>query len=102
MATYTRNLPPSQMTVESACSGALVAVHERDSVETAEALMRKHKVRRLPVIDAGGRLVGVLSLADLARNLVGGRRRSEGEIAAADVAMTLAAISTPSAAAVAE
>ena len=93
MATYTRDLPPSQMTVGSACSNGLVAVHESDSIEAAERLMRRHQVRRLPVVDAEGRPVGMLTIADLARNAYGGR--SDGDLAAETVLTTLAAIATP-------
>ena len=32
----------------------------------AVALMREHAVRRLPVVDAGATLIGIVSLGDLA------------------------------------
>ena len=38
-----------------------------DSVESAEAIMRAYGVRRLPVIDPAGELVGLVSLSDIAR-----------------------------------
>ena len=37
-----------------------------DSVDEAERRMGEHQVRRLPVVDAGGRLCGILSLDDIA------------------------------------
>ena len=43
----------------------VVSVHPEDSLEQAAALMADAQVRRLPV-EQGGRLVGMLSLADLA------------------------------------
>lgn len=48
--------------------GELVTVGADDSVEEALRTMAKHGVRRLPVID-GHDLVGMLSQADIARNL---------------------------------
>jgi CBS domain-containing protein len=36
-------------------------------LELADGLMRAHRKRRLPCVDAQGRLAGVLSLADVAR-----------------------------------
>ena len=93
MAAYTRDLPPSQITVGSVCSNGLVAVREDDSIQEAESLMQRHRVRRLPVVDAGGRPVGVLSLADLARNARPGQRN--GDLAPDAILATFAAIARP-------
>ena len=38
-----------------------------DSIGNALSVMAQHRVRRLPVIVDGGRLVGMLTLADIAR-----------------------------------
>lgn len=35
------------------------------TVEEAEDLLRRHRITGLPVVDGGGRLVGVISLTDL-------------------------------------
>jgi CBS domain-containing protein len=48
--------------------GKPVTIGADDSVEEALHTMAEHKVRRLPVID-GHDLVGVVSQADLARNM---------------------------------
>jgi CBS domain-containing protein len=48
--------------------GEVVTIGADDSVEEALRTMSKHQVRRLPVID-GTELVGIVSQADLARNL---------------------------------
>jgi CBS domain-containing protein len=55
------------------------AVTVRPGATLAEAagLMRKHRVKRLPVCDGDGRLVGVLSRLDLVREFV----RDDAEIA---------------------
>ena len=47
------------------CSPAAVTCAPSDDVERAVVLMREHALRRLPVVDEG-RLVGVVSLGDLA------------------------------------
>ena len=39
------------------------------TVEHMLTVMEEHQVRRLPVLDAGHRLVGIVSEADIARHL---------------------------------
>ena len=46
-------------------TAAVVAVAPDDTVSRAAQLMYSHKVKRLPVIDAGGHLVGIISRADV-------------------------------------
>jgi CBS domain-containing protein len=48
--------------------GKPITIGADDSIEEALATMSKHGVRRLPVID-GHDLVGIVSQADIARNL---------------------------------
>lgn len=39
-----------------------------DDVSKVEQIMSRHQVRRVPIIDADNRLVGIIAQADLARN----------------------------------
>lgn len=55
--------PDTSVTV--ACTAQLVTVGADEEQSTAVELMRRHKVRRLPVVD-GSETVGVVSLGDLA------------------------------------
>jgi CBS domain-containing protein len=48
--------------------GKPVTIGADDSVEEALRTMKEHKVRRLPVID-GHDLIGIISQADLAKNV---------------------------------
>jgi CBS domain-containing protein len=48
--------------------GKPVTIGADDSVEEALRTMKEHKVRRLPVID-GHQLIGIISQADLAKNV---------------------------------
>ena len=57
-------LDPEKRNVESAMPAELVCVRETDGLGRAVALMRAQGVRRLPVIDAAGGLVGILSADD--------------------------------------
>ncbi|MCP3920366.1 MAG: CBS domain-containing protein [bacterium] len=59
--------PLSKLDVRGAMSERVHACHADDSIEKAENVMGQHQVRRLPVVDAEGRLCGILSLDDIAR-----------------------------------
>lgn len=59
---------PYQTPAAAICTPAAVTCSPFDDVERAVVLMREHALRRLPVVD-DGRLVGVLSLGDLAIEL---------------------------------
>ena len=61
----------------------------QDTLAQALGQMREHRVRRLPVADAADRLVGVLSLDDLAREAA---RGPGAAVDAEDVVTALAAI----------
>ncbi|HEY0713989.1 MAG TPA: YbaK/EbsC family protein [Polyangia bacterium] len=67
MATLTQDRPPRAIRVHEAMSRSIVTCGPNDTIAQAESLLREHQIRRLPVIDEQGRLLGILSLADLAR-----------------------------------
>jgi CBS-domain-containing membrane protein len=62
----------------------------------AEKLMREKQVRRLPTLDAQGRLVGIISLNDIVRE---GEREAEmkrpREVSDAEIASVIAAVCAP-------
>jgi CBS domain-containing protein len=95
MATWSRNLAPSAIVVSDAMSRGLVYCGPTDSIEAAEGIMRSRKVRRLPVLDSDGKLVGILSVTDIARV---SRQRSAArpgfDISPAQVIDTLILITT--------
>src|SRR5215471_13134684 len=56
---------PQAVTVEEIASQELVTIEPEQDLDEALALMARHKVRRLPVLEQG-RLVGMLAQADVA------------------------------------
>ncbi len=68
MAAYTRGEPLRQIPVTVAGSRSVHSVPPDASLAWACEVMKRHRVRRLPVIDVGGNLAGMLSLADLVRD----------------------------------
>jgi CBS domain-containing protein len=58
---------PDQTTVREVASTNLVTIDPQQDLDEALRLMAKHQVRRLPVVEEDGRLVGVVAQADVAR-----------------------------------
>jgi CBS domain-containing protein len=54
-------------TVGEVASRDLVTVDPQQDLDEALRLMAQHQVRRLPVVEEDGRLVGILAQADVAR-----------------------------------
>ena len=95
MAAYTQGKPLDQIVVRSVMSKALHSCSPEDALEQAEQSMRNYQVRRLPVVDFTGKLVGILSLNDVAcasaRKHLGHRAHSDG-ISVSSTAHTLAGV----------
>jgi CBS domain-containing protein len=97
ISAWTQDTRLSELHVAHACSGEAYTCSPQDPIAAAEATMRAHQVRRLPVVDEGGRLVGVLSLNDIARSAAGPERKGAAPqaVTAAEVGAALAAIGEP-------
>lgn len=67
MAAYTRGARLADVCVSTAMATPVVTCGRHDDIEYAESLMQRYQIRRLPVVDGDGRLIGLLSLDDLAR-----------------------------------
>ena len=93
MGAYTRNAPLGTILVSNVMSDDLVVCSVDDDVRSAESLMQRRRVRRLPVLDARGDLVGVITLGDLARHAQSTAFRRARE--SLTVAKTLAAVCEP-------
>lgn len=58
---------PQSTTVGEIASTNLVTLDPQQDLDEALRLMAQHQVRRLPVVEEDGRLVGVVAQADIAR-----------------------------------
>lgn len=96
MAAYTRGRRLEEMQVHEAMSPRVATCGAGDPIEDAERVMRESRVRRLPVVDEGGVLVGIVSLADIARALPRARNITQRRAAALAMGETLGAICEPS------
>ena len=52
--------------VRNVMSRDVIVANENDSIEDAARLMGKHQIRRLPVVNAEKKLVGIVALGDFA------------------------------------
>lgn len=96
MAAWSRDCAPSALDVEGVMSRELFYCTPDESVSSAEHSMRQRQIRRLPVLDDDGKLVGILSLADLVAQPRGATDAYfTGDLPASEVAATLASICQP-------
>lgn len=61
------NQQPGSTQVESVMSKELVACKKDDDIEKAQQLMAQHQKSRICCVDDEGKLVGVISLSDIAQ-----------------------------------
>lgn len=85
----------NEIRVADAMTRTVWACNPGDDLSEARAIMQEAAVRRLPVIDESERVVGLLSLADLAREAVRQRGAMNRHITVAEVGLALATICAP-------
>ena len=59
-------LDPKTTTVERFISANAISCRDGENLERCERLMQDHQVRRVPVVDNKGSVIGIVSQADLA------------------------------------
>lgn len=94
LTAYGRELPMNKLPVADAMTGLVYTVSPDASLADVDALMRKYRIRRVPVTDRLGRLVGIVCLTDMARVALRRARTSAGS-PGVDVARTLVGICDP-------
>ena len=96
MAAHSEARPLGEIAVATAMSKEVCSCTPRDSLAVALKVMRTQQLRRLPVVDAHDHLVGLLSLADVAREAACERvaRRTKA-VKAEEVGETVERISQP-------
>jgi CBS domain-containing protein len=59
---------PGTTRVEEVASTNVITIDPQQGLDEALRLMAQHQVRRLPVVEEDGRLVGIVAQADVARH----------------------------------
>jgi CBS domain-containing protein len=95
MGAFTQGAPLHAIPVTRSMSPKIAACSPQDVLAKVQETMRTHRVRRLPVLDDQRRVVGVLSLDDLARTAMEPpSARSEPHLRR-EVAKTLGVVARP-------
>jgi CBS-domain-containing membrane protein len=95
MCALFRGQPLRELHVSDAMAKNVSMCRPGDSLAEAERVMREARIRRLPVVDEQGALIGMISLADLAREAAHEQKQVGQEITETEVGDTLAAICEP-------
>jgi CBS domain-containing protein len=67
MALGTEDRRPSETLVRNAASRHIETCHPNDSMEYAMRVMRRAQVHRLPVVEDGGQVIGMLTINDIVK-----------------------------------
>ena len=62
-----KGMDSAKVKVEDVMTKKLVTVSPESSLEDAADLMTKHKIKKLPVVDQNGSLIGIITATDLIR-----------------------------------
>ena len=95
MAAHFHGKPLGSIRVGDAMARDVWACNPGDAPCEAEAIMREARVRRLPVVDEANQLLGLISLADLAREAERHHWKKKRELTVAEVGDVLAMICQP-------
>jgi CBS domain-containing protein len=95
MASYNRGQPLPQIRVRDVMSTGIRTCKPSDDLDTAESALREAQVHRLPVVDDADHLLGVISIADIAREAAREVGLEQQMVTAAEVGATLVGIRQP-------
>ena len=95
MAAYFQGRPLTEIAVSSAMARGVISCRTTDALAVALRVMETNQVRRLPVLDTDEQLVGIISLADLAREARREHGRGKPDVGDAQIAAAIERISEP-------
>jgi CBS domain-containing protein len=69
MAAWSKNRPLHAIRIEEAMTKQVFSATPAQDIDTAEHLMVEKQVRRIPIVDASNKPIGMLSMNDIAREM---------------------------------
>lgn len=95
MAAYTQGRPLHEIPVSTVMSRQVAWCRPWDTPLSAERTMAQRRIRRLPVVDEGDKLVGIVSLGDLAHYMQTQQTTGADGMTWPAIARTFASVSAP-------
>jgi CBS domain-containing protein len=95
MAAQLQGVALRESSVASAMARDVKSCSPQDTPATVQAMMQQHRIRRVPVVDNDRRLVGIISLGDLAYVMSTQQTLGGDGMTWTSIAHTLAAVSAP-------
>lgn len=95
MAALFQGRPLADLCVADVMNRQVQVCQPSDSLADAERIMATAKVRRLPVVDKQGGLLGMITLADLAREAEREQTLQAPQVRGNEISVTLASICQP-------
>lgn len=92
MAAYTQGRPLTEIQATVLCNRDVYTCKASDTLAHAEELMTRHQIRRLPVVDDAGGLVGLLSLSDLVQHIHSVAPATSNELGPGTLALLLESV----------
>jgi CBS domain-containing protein len=91
-AIATTNCAACEIPALNLASKPVITCGAEEELETALRMMRHHHIRRLPVVEKDGRLLGILSIDDVVLRSEEAMERSQSAVSFGDAVLTLKAI----------
>ena len=96
ISAYIQGAPLTGASVTSPMSKEVFSCRADDNLAPVERLMREKQIRRVPVVDPQGRLAGIVSLNDIAREAAQeSQSKSPRQVNDAEITETIAAACAP-------
>ncbi len=95
MAALFKGKPLREVRVADVMARTVLTCRATDDIEGVQRQMQYEQVRRVPVVNADGAVIGIVSMADLVCESARSQYMQRHEVPASDVMVTLAKISTP-------
>jgi len=96
MGAYLQSASLLGASVTSAMSKQVFSCRPEDDLAVVHQIMREKQVHRLPVVDASGNLVGIISVNDIAREAaLESQSKKPRQVTDAELAGTIASVCSP-------
>lgn len=94
MSAHLRGTPLHALAVGEAMAKVVYGCKPGDKLATAVDMLAEHQLRRLPVVDAAGKLVGLITLSALT-HVATGKRKKKSSLSPKDLVEAVSTVTSP-------